>query len=222
MNGSPIELRSDGGTLTLEGYASTFGVWYPIAPNVKEKMVRRSFADTLARSPAVALRIEHGQLPLAYTKSGTLQLSETAEGLLTVATLNERDPDVQSLRAKSENSPLDMSFAFRADRERWNEDRTRREVLAADIDGGDVSVVCYGANPQTSMSINAREACRTLEERRAFAERIRGFVVGPQAVALEKPRGRSQIRVHSYIEVAKARRAQLRTGLRAHPGSGKG
>jgi HK97 family phage prohead protease len=214
MNGSTIELRTNGESgLTLEGYASTFGVWYPIGVGVDERMRSGSFKRSLAEDPAVALRVEHSALPLAHTKGGTLQLSEDRTGLLTVASLNPRDPDVQSLQAKAENSPLQMSFAFRCNKDSWNEDRSRREVVEAGLHKGDVSIVCYGANEATSMSISARAEASSLEERRLFAERIRGYTGGPKwglTPAAEEPRGRSQIAVpavRSYVEIARNRAA---------------
>jgi HK97 family phage prohead protease len=222
MNGSNIELRSNGESgLTLEGYASTFRVWYPIGVGVEERMRFGAFKRSLAEGPAVALRVEHSALPLAHTKGGSLQLSEDGTGLLTVASLNPRDPDVQSLRAKAENSPLQMSFAFRCNKDSWNEDRSRREVVEAGLHKGDVSIVCYGANEATSLSIDARAGASSLEERRAFGERIRGYTGGPKwgftlAAEAEEPRGHATIAVpvliHSYVETAKAKRAKLRRG----------
>ena len=218
MNGSNIELRSNGASgLTLEGYASTFRVWYPIGVGVEERMRSGAFKRSLAEGPAVALRVEHSALPLAHTKGGTLQLSEDQTGLLTVANLNERDPHVQSLRAKAENSPLQMSFAFRCNKDSWNEDRSRREVVEAGLHKGDVSIVCYGANEATSLSIDARAGASSLEQRRLFAERIRGYTGGPKwglCVQAEEPRGHATIAVpspiRSYVETAKAKRAKLR------------
>ena len=165
------------------------------------------------------MRVEHSALPLAHTKGGTLQLSEDQTGLLTVANLNERDPHVQSLRAKAENSPLQMSFAFRCNKDSWNEDRSRREVIEAGLHKGDVSIVCYGANEATSLSIDARAGASSLEQRRLFAERIRGYTGGPKwgfSVQSEEPRGHATIAVparivvRSYVEQAKAQRAKLR------------
>ena len=222
MNGSTIELRANGESgRTLEGYASTFRVWYPIGVGVEERMRSGAFARSLAQGPAVALRVEHSALPLAHTKGGTLELSEDATGLLTVANLNPTDPDVQSLRAKAENSPLQMSFAFRCNKDSWNEDRSRREVIEAGLHKGDVSIVCYGANEATSLSIDERAGASSLEERRAFAERIRGYTGGPRwgfnlDAEVEEPRGHATIAVpvpiRSYIETAKARRARARAG----------
>lgn len=56
MNGSNIELRSNGESgLTLEGYASTFRVWYPIGVGVEERMRSGAFKRSLGEAPAVAL-----------------------------------------------------------------------------------------------------------------------------------------------------------------------
>ena len=157
----------------LRGYASAFSEWYDIRPGVREQIMPGAFKRPLAESPAVALRIEHDKLPLAHTQTRSLRLSEDRIGLACVADLNANDPDVQSLLGKSENSPLQMSFAFRCQRDRWDDDYSRREVLAADLEQGDISVVCFGANPATSMTVAARSHVLTLEQRRSFAQRVK-------------------------------------------------
>ncbi len=238
MNGE-VELRVEPGgpgeenqKLVLEGCASTFGTWYPIGRKVEERVLPGAFKRTLANDPAVALRIEHDHLPLAHTQSGTMRLSENAEGLQVVADLNPRDLEAQSLRAKSENSPLQMSFAFKCNRDRYNDDYTRRDVLEASLHKGDISICCFGANPDTSMTIEGRAGV-SLEERRAFAEQISGW--GGRRLgwadehvisAAPEPRGRSQIAVShlwAELDMAKARRARLgSSGHRRRPaGSSK-
>jgi HK97 family phage prohead protease len=181
---SDVELReASNGKLELRGHASVADVWYPIGADVEEKIVPRAFVRSLNSEPDVVLRLEHGGLPLARTRSATgtptLRLSEDKIGLLAEAELNASDPDVIGLKAKADNSPLQMSFTFRCNRDRWSEDYKRREVLEANLSQGDVSVVTFGANPATSMTINSRGGIGTFEQRKALAERVRGYISGP-------------------------------------------
>jgi len=182
-----VELRDSGGKLVLEGLASRTGVWYPISGSVEEMVCPGAFLRTLHQKPPVdvALRIEHSNLPLARTTSRSgdpsLRLEErTGQGLWVTAQLNPKDPEVQSLRAKSEHTDLQMSFAFKCDKDRWNEpEYTRREILQVNLARGDVAITCFGASETTEMSISERSDT-TVAERRAYADRLAGRVAGPQ------------------------------------------
>jgi len=183
-----LELReSANGRVVLRGLASRTDVWYPIGRDQQELIRPGAFGRTLAEGPDVCLRIEHSALPLARStsKTGTpsLELSEGSEGLHFTASLNLADPDVQSLRAKAENVDLQCSFAFRCNADSWDDRMERREVHEVNLHKGDVSIVAYGANEQTSVAISERGAS-TLEERRACADRLAGRVAGPGALLL--------------------------------------
>lgn len=157
-----FELRAEGeSTLKLTGYASVFDspydVWGgPSAGGFAETIDRKAFDVTLRGKPDVHLLINHEGMPLARTKSGTLQLNTDRTGLYVEADLDRRDPDVQRLQSKMERGDMDeMSFAFRAIRQEWNADETERRLTEVSIDRGDVSVVNYGANPATSTSLRS-------------------------------------------------------------------
>lgn len=153
---SDFELRADGDTLTLAGYASVFEAPYdvyggPDRGGWSEIVDRKAFNKTLSSKPDVHLLINHEGMPLARTKSGTLKLSSDATGLKVSANLDRRDPDVQALEVKMGRGDMDqMSFAFRTIRQEWDDDETERRLLEVSIDRGDVSVVNFGANPATS------------------------------------------------------------------------
>jgi HK97 family phage prohead protease len=98
-------------------------------------------------------------LPLARTKSGTLTLTEDDQGLRVRAMLDPDDPDVQLIAPKMRRGDLtEMSFGFRvpAGGDKWSDDRSRRTIVRADIDHGDVSIVTYAANPATTAELVAR------------------------------------------------------------------
>jgi HK97 family phage prohead protease len=157
-----FELRAEGEHLIkLTGYASVFDAPYdvwggPAAGGFTESVDRKAFDVTLRSKPDVQLLINHAGMPLARTKSGTLKLGTDRTGLHVDSDLDMRDPDVQRLKAKMDRGDMDeMSFAFRAIRQEWNDDETDRRLTEISIDRGDVSVVNYGANPATSSSLRS-------------------------------------------------------------------
>jgi HK97 family phage prohead protease len=152
---APLELRDDGGTLTLAGYASVTEKPYDMGWYT-ETIGQGAFTKTLSETPDVQLLINHEGLPLARSTTGSLRLSEDEKGLHVEADLDPDDPDVARLAPKMARGDVDeMSFAFRAVRQEWDEDYTERRLNEVSIDRGDVSVVSYGANPATSVSFRA-------------------------------------------------------------------
>lgn len=157
-----FELRAvSDAAATLSGYASVFDKGYemyggPDKGGWVEIVDRRAFDETLKRKPDLHLLINHEGMPLARTKSGTLQLSTDSVGLKVNAELDRSDPDVQRLEVKMARGDMDeMSFAFRTVRHEWNDDESERRLLELNLDKGDVSVVNFGANPATSAGIRS-------------------------------------------------------------------
>jgi HK97 family phage prohead protease len=157
---SPLEMRTDGvtGHIILEGYASTFHEYDvhggPRAGGWVEQLHDRAFDVTLAGNPDVQLLINHTDMPLARTKSGTLVLRADRHGLLVRADLDPSDPDVQRLLPKMKRGDMDeMSFAFHVRAHDWSSDYTHRMITEVDLRKGDVSVVNYGMNPNTAVRL---------------------------------------------------------------------
>ena len=184
-----FELRVAGvNNVRLTGYASVFNRGYevgggPDGGGWTEIVTRSAFDRTLADNPHVHLLINHEGLPIASTKSGTLRLSADSTGLMTEATLDRRDPDVQGLAVKMERGDVDeMSFAFRVKRQRWQGDREEVRYLdEVSLHKGDVSIVSFGANPYTSAAL--RSAVRALArgdlDARVAAE-LRALLAAPR------------------------------------------
>ena len=184
-----VELRqTSNGKLKLTGYASVTETPYDVM-DFTETIARGAFKRTLADKAHVVLLINHEGLPLASTESGTMTLSEDVRGLRVDAELEPSDPDVQRLAPKMERKDLkEMSFAFRATRQKWNEPETERLIEEVSIHRGDVSMVTHGANSATGASLAMRSADNPPE--------------APQTAP--KPLRRSN------VEWAKGRRAKLR------------
>jgi len=161
FNLSDVELRqAASGTLTLVGYASVTEAPYEMYGGPpwgwSETIARGAFDKTLSENPDVQLLVNHEGLPLARTKSGTLRLSADNVGLAVEADLDPADPDVARLEGKMRRGDIDeMSFAFRVQRQEWDEDYTERKITELSIHKGDVSVVNYGANPATTVDLRA-------------------------------------------------------------------
>lgn len=170
-------------TLVIKGYASTFQPYemYGGPSNGYgwiEQIDRGAFERTLKESPDLHLLINHEGLPLARTKSGNLDLSVDNHGLHVVARLDRSDPDVQRLEPKMRRGDMDeMSFAFRVKGQKWestpefkDDPEALRTITEVSLHKGDVSVVNFGANPTTSVSIDRALAALATCDKRELAE----------------------------------------------------
>ena len=220
---SDVEIRStsDGG-LRFTGYASTTETPYTVG-DFEETISRGAFKRTLGEQPDTVLLFNHEGFPLARTKSGTLTLSEDARGLRVDADLDPTNPHVQALLSPIKRGDLsEMSFAFRATNQDWNEDYTQRTIREVSIHRGDVSVVTLGANSDTAGSISLRDAVEEFEQRsgRVFSKekKDRLQAIKDELDDMLKPDAEPEPEVlpdpvaaalRSRISVIKARRARL-------------
>ncbi|MFF9324037.1 HK97 family phage prohead protease [Streptomyces sp. NPDC014776] len=176
-----LEVRAKKGVSnvsTIEGYASVtespFEMWDWLGP-YSEVVRTGAFAKTLAENPQVQLLLNHGGLAMAYTKAGTLRLSEDTTGLHMEADVNAQRSDVADMLAAIDEGSVDeMSFAFRVTRQQWSPDYDQRDILEVDLHRGDVSVVNFGANPATSVGAMRAADFDRLDEAdaRALYERL--------------------------------------------------
>ncbi|MDJ0461560.1 HK97 family phage prohead protease [Streptomyces sp. H27-C3] len=176
-----LEVRAKAGTSgvsTVEGYASVteapFEMWDWLGP-YSEVVRTGAFGKTLAENPQVQLLLNHSGLAMAYTKAGSLRLSEDSTGLHMEADVNSKRSDVSDmLAALDEQSVDEMSFAFRVTRQQWSPDYDQRDILEVDLHRGDVSVVNFGANPATTVGAMRAADFDHLDEAdaRALYERL--------------------------------------------------
>ncbi|MET7779571.1 HK97 family phage prohead protease [Streptomyces mirabilis] len=191
----PVQLevrakKGASGVSTIEGYASVteapFEMWDYLGP-YSEVVRTGAFGKTLAENPQVQLLLNHSGLAMAYTKAGTLRLSEDSTGLHMEADVNASRSDVSDmLAALDEKSVDEMSFAFRVTRQQWSPDYDQRDILEVDLHRGDVSVVNFGANPATSVGAFRSADLDRLDEAdaRALYERLqRRLEPAPAAAA---------------------------------------
>lgn len=188
----PVQLEvrsaSSGGPASVEGYASVVDVpfeMFDMFGSYSEVVRPGAFSRTLNANPQVQLLLNHAGLAMAYTKAGTLQLSEDSTGLHMRAEVNPARSDVQDmLTALADGNVDEMSFAFRVTRQMWSPDYDQRDIQEVDLHRGDVSVVNFGANPGTSVALDvsrmspaaARELRARIDERLAVSLERRAAV----------------------------------------------
>ncbi|WP_025620407.1 HK97 family phage prohead protease [Salinispora cortesiana] len=174
-----LEVRAAGSEQArIEGYASVTEApyeMYDFLGSYTEVVRSGAFAKTLTENPQVQLLLNHGGLSMAYTRAGTLRLSEDSTGLHIAADLNTTRSDVRDMvSALADGNVDEMSFAFRvpAGKSQWSPDYDQRDIVEVDIHRGDVSVVNFGANPATTAAVRAQDldqmdeaAARELYER---------------------------------------------------------
>jgi HK97 family phage prohead protease len=157
-----VEMRIDGEgpVRRFSGHAAVFNS-FSLDMGFREMIKPGAFARSLARKPDVRLLVNHDDLPLARTKSGTLRLREDGQGLLVDADLDASDPDVQRILPKVKRGDLSqMSFAFRTIKDEWRTENGMdiRELHEVEIDDGDVSIVTYPAYPATDAAVRSFNA----------------------------------------------------------------
>lgn len=159
--GQPVEVRAEGETIKVSGYAAVFNERANIGGMFEEMIAPGAFRAAIGRDDVVFL-INHAGLPLARTRSGTLKLSEDERGLFMESELDPEDPDVRAIVPKMKRGDLDkMSFAFYPAVQEWDEsgDLPLRTIREASL--SDVSIVNNPAYSGTDIGL------RSLQEHRA-------------------------------------------------------
>lgn len=153
------ETRADDETKSAicNGYATTYNSWYPVYGGPEnggwnEMIASGACKKSLMEKDDVRFLLNHEGIPLARSKSGTLILLEDELGLYCESNLDLQNPDAQRAYSAMSRGDVDqMSFAFRAMRQEWNDDYTERTIRECALI--DVSLVTYPANPDTLMSL---------------------------------------------------------------------
>ena len=159
-----IELRAKpdgtGGTAyEFEGYGAVFDtpfdMWDPWGDAYVEVVRQGAFTQTLAGSPDVPFLIGHNDMgvPLARTRSGTMQLSQDTRGLHVLAQMDGGRSDVRNLASAVDRGDLDemsIGFVTMPGGQQWSPDWMQRDMLNLDLHRGDVSAVALAANPSTA------------------------------------------------------------------------
>lgn len=177
LSGVQVREASDTGTLEFVGratvYEQAYEMWDMFGPYT-EVVTEGAGSDSLARADLdVPLVLGHDQLRrLARTSTGTLFLTESADGLdVRAPALDPADYDVAYIAPKLRSGLIDeMSFAFRIESGQWSPDYTEYRINRYDIHRGDVAIVGYGANPYTGANLRQPAAAPASSRARALLE----------------------------------------------------
>lgn len=149
------------GTASVHGYATVYDFPYEVMGGPPfgwvETITRGACLRSVNNGADVRLLINHDGIPLARTRSNTLFLESDDLGLYSLApSLDMRNPVVQSLISAMQRGDMDeMSFAFRAEQQDWNDDYTERQITEVRL--YDVSIVTYPANPAATSRIRNQQ-----------------------------------------------------------------
>ena len=163
-SGEPVEIRAEGDTISVSGYAAVFNSETIIGGSYREQIAPGAFADAIGRDDVMFL-INHDGLPMARTKSGTLTLAEDERGLYMSAELDSSDPDVRAIVPKMKRGDLDkMTFAFSPEIQSWDDsgDMPLRTIRQASL--YDVSIVTYPAYQDTDIGLRSLSEFRSAQE----------------------------------------------------------
>lgn len=137
----------------IHGYATVYDYPYDVYGGPPygwaETIAAGAAKKSIREKDDVRLLLNHEGMPLARTKSGTLTLKSDDVGLLVDARLDLRSAASRDTVLAMQRGDLDeMSFAFQAIRQDWNDEQTERTIREVKL--FDVSLVTFPANPAAS------------------------------------------------------------------------
>lgn len=180
-----------GGTsFEFHGYAATFEqpfeMWDAWGDPYDEVLSASACTRTLSNGCDTQFLIGHneGGFALARTKSGTMKLSADSTGLdVYVPSLDGRSPMVQTLASAMERGDMDeMSIGFIATQQEWSKDWMTRRISEINLNRGDVSIVCWAANPNAAGAAMAAVPVSEAAARRAGTGREQRTPTDPYTV----------------------------------------
>jgi HK97 family phage prohead protease len=149
------EVRTSGGR-TLFGIAAPFNKVADIAGAFKEVIRPGAFSAVLSRRTDIAALADHrSNALLGRTRSGTLQLSESTDGLAYSLELPATSLGTDILELARRGDLAGVSIGFVATSEAWSRDQTTRELKAIDL--YEISVISGGIPAyETTIGLRAR------------------------------------------------------------------
>ena len=172
-----FELRSEGETMNVRGYASTFEPYelFEFEGNhYMERIEPTAFEGTDMSD--VVFRKDHTGTVFARTSNGALKLDVDKHGLLTDTDLSRTASAREMYEEIKAGMYTQMSFAFvvgEDEIEKDKENHTYTRIIKHIDKLYDVSPVSFPANPGTDIYARSRFDGVIEEERKEFAERAK-------------------------------------------------
>jgi HK97 family phage prohead protease len=152
--------ENDDGTVGLIGYATTWDTWYDVAGGApygwSESIAAGAANNSLQRGDKVKFLFDHEGIPMASNTAATMRLAADTVGLyMELPSLDvKRNVFAAAVWSAIDRRDVDeMSFAFRAIRQEWNDDYTERRILELQL--FDVSAVTFPANSATIIGVRS-------------------------------------------------------------------
>lgn len=142
-----------GSASKIGGYAALFDVPAEIGGLFVEKIAKGAFSTAIIKNDVRALFNHDPNLILARTSAGTLSLREDAKGLAFEATLPDAVWTNDLLASIRRCDISQMSFAFIARREAWDDSGDMPIRTLIEVELMDVSPVTFASYEQTQVTI---------------------------------------------------------------------
>lgn len=154
---SEIEVRAVNadGSIPFKGHAALFNKRYDVYGMWNEEFAPGAFSKTIAEGDVRMLINHDPNMVLARSKPGTLRLSEDTRGLLVEADMGPTTYAQDLAVTMGRGDVNQMSHAFRAVKENWDENPKipLRTIVEAKL--FDVSVVTYPMNEGTEATLRS-------------------------------------------------------------------
>lgn len=176
--GEVVEVRAEGETPHVSGYAALFNTETVIGSWFREQIAPGAFTRAVKDDDVRALFNHDPNYVLGRTTNDTLTLKEDKRGLFYDVTLNTDDPSAMSVRAKIQRGDVSgSSFGFTVEADEWDESEVKagklplRTITRASL--YDVSPVTYPAYPTTTVSARSKaEAAREAAQVQSVVESL--------------------------------------------------
>jgi HK97 family phage prohead protease len=229
---SPVQIRSapQPGSRIVSGLAVRFGARSENLGGWKERIVKGAFTKTLSDGHDIRMLHSHdsGRI-LGSTRAGTLSLGETSDGLAFRCDLPNTSDGDDVLELCRRGDLREMSFGFRCDRERWEDeddddfedypdDRGRRakktipvrHVLQATL--SEVSAVGWPAysNDATHIKLEPMAAAAAVASRSLFPSGQVPYEIRQRGLTPRRPMSDEEMKLYSAALLLETRADLLR------------
>jgi HK97 family phage prohead protease len=172
FNVQNLELREEGDSNVVVGYASVFNTLSNDLGNFKEIISKEAFEGRL--NDDVRFLINHEGLPLARTTNDTLKLTTDETGLRYEAKVANTSTGRDLLELMRNGTINQSSFAFVVDDDSWEvKDGVNIRTINKVSRLYDVSAVTYPAYEEASVALRSMDEWKKEEEEKVMKENLK-------------------------------------------------
>ena len=166
-----LELRNDGDSNVVVGYASVFNTLSNDLGGFREIIDEGAFEGRMGDD--VRLLVNHDGLPLARTTNGTMKLSTDEVGLRYEAELANTTMGRDVAELLKNQTVNQSSFAFVVEDDKWElKDGENIRTILKVSRLYDTSIVTYPAYEEAGVALRSMEAWKKEEEEKVMKENL--------------------------------------------------